>query len=192
MCQLVLKVAHCHLPASAAGSQTDLMESYFLSETMKYLYLTFIDSAPLLDYYLLSTEGHLMPAFPHASDSDAPGLNESEHGSKRQQKGDSEHRDICTSSSPTDTVQPHTCSSENSSDSTAPVCDWDKEHIVPVNTSGNTADTSLVGKPLQQLPSNCWELCAVRAAAAEDSLERRLRAALPLLPVRRVSSRRIR
>jgi hypothetical protein len=58
----------CLLLLPATGAHTDLMESYFLSETVKYLYLSFVDSGPLLDYYVLSTEGHLMPAFPNSSD----------------------------------------------------------------------------------------------------------------------------
>ena len=40
------------------------MESYFLSETTKYLYLIWSDSAHLIDYYVLSTEGHLMVPLP--------------------------------------------------------------------------------------------------------------------------------
>ncbi|KIY91358.1 hypothetical protein MNEG_16606 [Monoraphidium neglectum] len=44
------------------GRRADLMESYFLSETVKYLYLTFVEGGHLLaDWFLLSTEGHVMP-----------------------------------------------------------------------------------------------------------------------------------
>ncbi|GFR52408.1 hypothetical protein Agub_g14979, partial [Astrephomene gubernaculifera] len=43
------------------GQQGDLMESYFLSETAKYLYLLFSSAPALPDYYILSTEGHLLP-----------------------------------------------------------------------------------------------------------------------------------
>ncbi|KAG2422537.1 hypothetical protein HYH02_015424 [Chlamydomonas schloesseri] len=43
------------------GEHGDLMESYFLSETAKYLYLMFSDAPGLIDYYVLTTEGHLMP-----------------------------------------------------------------------------------------------------------------------------------
>lgn len=42
----------------------DTMESFFLSETLKYLYLTFSNSSEILDWYILSTEGHLLPVFP--------------------------------------------------------------------------------------------------------------------------------
>jgi hypothetical protein len=53
---------HYHNCNCHPGAHTDLMESFFLSETVKYLYLTFSDAAPhLIDYYILSTEGHLLP-----------------------------------------------------------------------------------------------------------------------------------
>lgn len=32
-------------------------------QTVKYLYLSFVDSGALLDYYVLSTEGHIMPSY---------------------------------------------------------------------------------------------------------------------------------
>jgi len=45
-----------------AGTQVDAQESFALSETMKYLWLTFTHGARhLVDYYLFSTEGHLLP-----------------------------------------------------------------------------------------------------------------------------------
>eukprot|EP00798_Chlamydomonas_sp_ICE-L_P018668 gene18668-25186_t len=46
------------------GETGDLMESYFLSETAKYLYLTFSNAPGLIDYYLFTTEGHLFPPMP--------------------------------------------------------------------------------------------------------------------------------
>ncbi len=41
------------------------MESFFLPETAKYLYLLNSDAAALPDYYIFSTEGHLLPPFPY-------------------------------------------------------------------------------------------------------------------------------
>ncbi len=38
-------------------------------QTVKYLYLSFVDSGALLDFYVLSTEGHIMPS--HANPVDA-------------------------------------------------------------------------------------------------------------------------
>ena len=37
------------------------MESFFLSETAKYLYLLHSNATALPNFYLFSTEGHLMP-----------------------------------------------------------------------------------------------------------------------------------
>ena len=44
----------------------DLQESFFLSETLKYLYLIFSDQPNFIDYYVLTTEGHIMPVLPWA------------------------------------------------------------------------------------------------------------------------------
>jgi hypothetical protein len=47
----------------AAGQHQDIQESYFLSETLKYLFLTFVKgSDALLQYFIFTTEGHLLPA----------------------------------------------------------------------------------------------------------------------------------
>ena len=42
----------------------DRMDSFFLSETLKYLYLLFTDDSNLLidlEQFIFSTEGHLIP-----------------------------------------------------------------------------------------------------------------------------------
>lgn len=43
----------------------DMMESFFLSETLKYLYLLFSDNPKLLDFdkYVLNSEAHPLPIF---------------------------------------------------------------------------------------------------------------------------------
>ncbi|KAL4439416.1 hypothetical protein ABPG77_008745 [Micractinium sp. CCAP 211/92] len=46
------------------GQLEDTMESFFLSETVKYLYLLFSNASAVVDYFVLSTEGHLLPPFP--------------------------------------------------------------------------------------------------------------------------------
>ncbi|KAF6252883.1 glycoside hydrolase [Scenedesmus sp. NREL 46B-D3] len=232
------------------GAATDLMESYFLSETVKYLYLSFVDSAPLLDYYLLSTEGHLMPAFPHGSDrhlreADLP--QEHQQQQQQQQHGEQGHEEDyldvdqggawgemadyndsqepqavkagqqstnCTGgaaaaaaaadpdassgscaaaaagASSTTTPTSSTANSSSSSSSTSNPT----TAAVDGGSGGGVGSTSgsLVGKPLGALPANCRGLCGVRSAAQEAALEVRLHAALPLLPVRRAYSRRIR
>lgn len=40
------------------------MESFFLSETVKYLYLLFSNATALVDHFVFSTEGHFFPPFP--------------------------------------------------------------------------------------------------------------------------------
>lgn len=49
------------------GELEDSMESFFLSETSKYLYLLQADAADLPDHYIFTTEGHLLPPFQLAS-----------------------------------------------------------------------------------------------------------------------------
>jgi len=41
------------------------MESFFLSETAKYLYLLHSNATTLPDFYIFSTEGHLLPVLPY-------------------------------------------------------------------------------------------------------------------------------
>lgn len=43
------------------------MESFFLAETSKYLFLLHADVPQLPDFFILSTEGHLLPALPAPS-----------------------------------------------------------------------------------------------------------------------------
>lgn len=40
------------------------MESFFLSETAKYLFLLGANATGLPDFYVLTTEGHLLPPLP--------------------------------------------------------------------------------------------------------------------------------
>lgn len=181
------------------GAQTDLMESYFLSETVKYLYLSFVDSAPLLDHYLLSTEGHILPAFANANESDLPGMTDAancqqqqlEQAAAHSKNGDSSRNS--SSDTPADQPQKVSCSSSTAAGdgSTTLTCSWSSSSSSqPGNVSNG--DVSLLGRPLDLLPGNCRQLCATVSEAHELSLERRLKAALPLLPIKRVNSRRIR
>lgn len=52
----------------STGQLEDSMESFFLSETLKYLYLLFSNATDVLDQYVLSTEAHFLPSFPHKKD----------------------------------------------------------------------------------------------------------------------------
>lgn len=201
------------------------MESYFLSETVKYLYLSFVDSAPLLDYYVLSTEGHLMPAFSHSSDkhieedleqeSSSSESSSSSSGSSSSSSSSSSDRDAGEATAASDHVS-DSCQGSRLGSCAAPAplraaaapghADADSSDESGSNSTedppaapaavGDTSIelnvSSLVGRPLASLPANCRSLCEVRSAAEEASFERRLHTALPLLPVRRVYSRRIR
>jgi hypothetical protein len=48
----------------STGHLEDTMESFFLSETVKYLYLLFSNASAVVDHFVLSTEGHFLPPFP--------------------------------------------------------------------------------------------------------------------------------
>ncbi len=47
-----------------SGMLDDIMESFFISETLKYLYLLYTKRTDVLDQYVLSTEAHFLPTFP--------------------------------------------------------------------------------------------------------------------------------
>ena len=49
------------------------MESFVLSETWKYLYLLHSNASRLADFFVFSTEGHLLAPLEAASGSDATG-----------------------------------------------------------------------------------------------------------------------
>lgn len=50
-----------------SGRLEDSMESFFLSETIKYLYLMYSKANDILDNFILSTEAHFLPSFPARS-----------------------------------------------------------------------------------------------------------------------------
>ena len=56
----------------AAGALEDTMESFFLSETTKYLYLLHSNASSLADFVIFSTEGHVF--FPWTSPSEPLGI----------------------------------------------------------------------------------------------------------------------
>jgi hypothetical protein len=58
------------LTSAPAGTLQDGMESFFTSETAKYLYLLFHQSSALTDFYVLSTEGHVLPVLLRTSPND--------------------------------------------------------------------------------------------------------------------------
>lgn len=64
------------------------MESFFLSETAKYLYLLHSNASTLPDFYIFSTEGHILPVLPagepsHRLPGSQPDEGKSKHGNCR-------------------------------------------------------------------------------------------------------------
>ncbi|GIL75349.1 hypothetical protein Vretimale_8025 [Volvox reticuliferus] len=70
------------------GEHGDLMESYFLSETAKYLYLMFSSAPGLIDYYVLTTEGHLIPPLPDPTALDVDKLKKRQEPQQQQRERD--------------------------------------------------------------------------------------------------------
>lgn len=60
------------------GRLEDSMESFFLSETVKYLYLMYSKADDIIDDFVLSTEAHFLPSFPGKSDLQRNHINKSE------------------------------------------------------------------------------------------------------------------
>ena len=54
-------------PDGVTGELEDSMESFFLSETSKYLFLLQANTTHLPDHYVFTTEGHLLPPFTTSS-----------------------------------------------------------------------------------------------------------------------------
>lgn len=63
---------HASIAEVATGRMEDTMESFFLSETAKYLYLIFANATGVVDNFVLSTEGHFFPIFPDTPPGDTP------------------------------------------------------------------------------------------------------------------------
>ena len=61
LCLGMLQLLEESISHVCAGALEDTMESFFLSETAKYLYLLHSNATALPDFYLFSTEGHLLP-----------------------------------------------------------------------------------------------------------------------------------
>ena len=62
LCSRVRVMTGC---CDVVGALEDTMESFFLSETAKYLYLLHSNATTLPDFYIFSTEGHLLPVLPY-------------------------------------------------------------------------------------------------------------------------------
>ena len=137
------------------------MESFFLPETAKYLYLLNSDAAALPDYYVFSTEGHLLPPFPyppnigHSNSSSSNPLNptcpQSNMGGAQSSGGD----DSRTCSDPAD--------SAISSEPSALAIGGGVARVEDLpSTSRQTEATNNAGQPagLKAVPGNVWNALA--------------------------------
>lgn len=137
-----------------AGTHIDLMESFFLSETVKYLYLIFSDADHLIDYYVLSTEGHLMPTFDtlmervNCLNTRGSNVRKAQHQTREGGKADKEQD-----------------SSSHSSSSNAPA-------------DSPASDDS---KSNSQYPPNCQRVCEPLSMKAGLTIEQKLRTQFPLV-----------
>lgn len=61
-------------PLRRAGELADSMESFFLAETTKYLFLLLSNATAINDFFVFSTEGHLLPVLPDAPPTAVPEL----------------------------------------------------------------------------------------------------------------------
>ena len=67
------------------------MESFFLSETAKYLYLLHTNATALPDFYIFSTEGHILPVLP----SEEPSHHQSDSQTAEGKSVHANCRDLC-------------------------------------------------------------------------------------------------
>ncbi|KAL6755710.1 glycoside hydrolase [Haematococcus lacustris] len=136
------------------GAQTDLMESFFLAETLKYLYLTFTPGGQhMVEYYLLSTEGHLLPVL-HP---DGPQAELREQQLLQQ---------LMASPSPSDKEPPAHPSAEGT-------CSLGLSTAAGVAGPASSTRTGL--------PANCMDICRVPSPGRQSAIEAQLRSSFPLI-----------
>jgi hypothetical protein len=147
-----------------AGQTLDLQESFLLSETLKYLHLLFSDAgAHLVDYFVLSTEGHPLPTFAGPDEEE-----DAQQQQERQQAAGS-------------AAEPAAGRQQGADAATAPAAD--------AAEAPAAQQQAPAGPPV---PRNCRRICLPRSPAELAAAERALGAALPLAPVRREDALRIR
>jgi len=170
------------------------------TQTVKYLYLSFVDSGGLLDYYVLSTEGHIMPSLSspvdaHVEEDDHLELLMMERDERLREK---QEADAAAAAKATCESGNGSCTALNASQGNGTE-GGTRSHTSRSHTRGSESESesemselSLVGAGLRSLPANCRPLCAVRRPEEERAAERTLHRALPLLPLELRASRRIR
>ncbi|KAJ9523159.1 hypothetical protein QJQ45_024102 [Haematococcus lacustris] len=136
------------------GAQTDLMESFFLAETLKYLYLTFTPGGQhMVEYYLLSTEGHLLPVL-HP---DGPQAELREQQLLQQ---------LMASPSPSDKE---------------PLAHPSAEGTCSLGLSTAAGVAGPASSTRTGLPANCMDICRVPSPGRQSVIEAQLRSSFPLI-----------
>lgn len=60
----LISITRIHPPSTPNSTQHNILHSYALAETFKYLYLIFLDHDPLpMDKWVFNTEAHPFPIF---------------------------------------------------------------------------------------------------------------------------------
>lgn len=156
--------ADTHLSCDGvSGELEDSMESFFLSETSKYLFLLQANTTHLPDHYIFTTEGHLLPPFTTSPQPPATPTPVSQHAVWRQHL-----QRACCWLSP-DFGKLWTPMTDQSSES--------------LGQSGGMLPSSLSSKASAAAKENCDSLCSSLSAADIRDRQHLLQASLPLLPL---------
>ena len=148
-----------------SGELEDSMESFFLSETSKYLFLLQANTTHLPDHYVFTTEGHLLPPFTTTTSPQPPAM----------PKPDSHHavwrhhlQRACWWLLP------------DFGKLWSPVTHQSSKSVVQ---SGGTLPASLSSKASAGAKENCDSLCSSLSGADMRDRQHLLQASLPLLPL---------
>ncbi|CAL8470523.1 g10065 [Coccomyxa elongata] len=162
------KCGYASVADVATGALEDTMESFFLSETTKYLCLLHSNATALPDYYIFSTEGHLLPVLPSAADAEAP-----------EQVGASASADgLCKATKETEGGRREVDGAKEQGGTTA-------LGLATGQKEGGHEERSARLAPEEEgtPPANCAALCATQSAAEVEEGEAALREAFPVLPL---------
>ena len=173
----MLQLEYCGHSAvdGATGELEDSMESFFLSETSKYLFLLQANTTHLPDHYVFTTEGHLLPPFATTATSSQP--------------------------SPTGAPRPAPVSRHATwTKHLQRACCWlspdfSKLWMSPTDQSsqnsaqpGGALPSSFIIKASAAAQKNCDSLCSSLSAADMQDRQHLLQASLPLLPVSKLDA----
>ena len=146
------------------GELEDSMESFFLSETSKYLFLLQANATQLPDHYVFTTEGHLLPPFTSTSPQPPPtSAPVRQHAAWRQY-----FKQACYWLLP------------NLSQLWMPMAGRTIENSAQSGWHQPTSSSSKVSAAAQ---ANCDSLCSNTSDAEMQNRQHLLQASLPLLPL---------